>query len=331
LSRIAIVILNWNGQALLERYLPSVMQFSQEAQVMVIDNASTDNSVSFLQNSYPQIQIIQNPKNLGFAGGYNLGLKTIEAEYLVLLNSDVEVTENWLQPIISLLDNEPRIAAVQPKILDARKKNHFEYAGACGGFLDRYAYPYCRGRIFETLEEDTSQYNEAIEVHWASGACFFIRKKVFDELKGLDEDLFAHMEEIDLCWRARGKGYLIYCEPASTVYHQGGATLSGHSPFKSYLNFRNNLIMLLKNDRSGHTFILLYVRLLLDGLSVVRFIFQGRLDHAWAVFKAHLHFYRGIGKTLKKRRELGGNSSARSPFSIVYRYFAQGRTTFDSL
>lgn len=331
LSRIAVVILNWNGKALLARYLPSVLQFSPLARVVVIDNASSDDSVTFLNNEFPQVELIQNPSNLGFAGGYNQGLKQIDAEYLVLLNSDVEVTAHWLEPLLKLMDADKQIAAVQPKILDAKKKTHFEYAGAAGGFLDRYAYPYCRGRIFDSLEADMHQYDEAIEVHWASGACFFIRKKIFDALGGLDEDLFAHMEEIDLCWRARGKGYTIYCEPVSSVYHEGGATLSGHSPFKSYLNFRNNLIMLVKNDRSGYTFLLLYVRMLMDGLSVLRFLAQGRGDHAWAVLKAHLHFYTSLGNTLKKRRVLGGLRAQRSPFSIVMRYFIQGKTTFDKL
>jgi len=307
------------------------MQFSAGADICVIDNDSSDDSLSFLKAEYPQVKIFINEKNLGFAAGYNQGLRSIHAEYLVLLNSDVEVTANWLDPIINLMDADPKIAAAQPKILDAKKKTHFEYAGASGGFLDRFAYPYCRGRIFDTLEEDKGQYEERTEVHWASGACFFMRKAIYDELGGLDEDLFAHMEEIDLCWRARTKGYSVYCEPASTVYHEGGATLSGHAPFKSYLNFRNNLVMLLKNDRSGYTYLLIYIRMLMDGLSVLRFLFQGRPSHAWAVLKAHLHFYRDIGNTLKKRRALGGLSAPRAPYSIVMRYFLMEKKYFSEL
>jgi GT2 family glycosyltransferase len=308
-----------------------VLKQSDGADIIVIDNASTDGSVEFIKGTFPQVRIIQNPSNLGYAGGYNRGLEGLTHKYFILLNSDVEVTSSWIEPIIERMESETSIGIVQPKILDAKRRTHFEYAGACGGFLDRYAYPYCRGRLFDTLEEDKSQYDDALEVHWASGACFFIRRELFLTLGGLDEDLFAHMEEIDLCWRARGKGHKVYCEPRSMVFHQGGATLDGHSPFKSYLNFRNNLIMLVKNDRSGRTGWLVFVRMLMDGLSIVRFITQLRFRHAFAVLKAHIHFYSSIGSTLKKRAQLKGQSAPRSDFSVVLEYFLKGKKAFSEL
>ncbi len=331
MPKVAVVILNWNGKGLLSTYLPSVLEHSSGAEVIVIDNASSDGSVDLLKVSFPEVRVIQNPSNLGYAGGYNLGLAELKHDYFILLNSDVEVTPCWIQPIIDRMEKTSAIGIVQPKILDAKERSHFEYAGACGGFLDRYAYPYCRGRLFDTLEKDEGQYDDPMEVHWASGACLFIRSVLFNELGGLDEDLFAHMEEIDLCWRARGKGHQVYCEPASVVFHQGGATLDGHSPFKSYLNFRNNLIMLVKNDRSGRTGWLLFVRMLMDGLSVIRFVTQLRFRHAFAVLKAHLDFYRSIRKTLDKRTQLKGRSAPRSDFSVVVAYFIKAKRTFSEL
>ena len=235
--KVAVVILNWNGRKLLKQFLPSVILYSQDADVYVVDNASTDDSIAFLKSSYPKISIIQNQKNGGYAKGYNDALKHVEADVFCLLNSDVEVTKNWLKPIVETFQKESNSAIIQPKILDFKKKNHFEYAGAAGGFIDKFGYPYCRGRIFNTIEEDQGQYNDTTNIFWASGACFFIRKDVFEALNGFDEHFFAHMEEIDLCWRAKNKGFDIKYVGASKVYHVGGATLKNSSSKKNIPEF----------------------------------------------------------------------------------------------
>ncbi|MGB2129317.1 MAG: glycosyltransferase family 2 protein, partial [Flavicella sp.] len=245
--KIAVVVLNWNGKKLLENFLPSLVAFSKEATVYVADNASTDDSVPFILEYFPSVKIIQNKKNGGYAKGYNDALQKIKADVYALVNSDIEVTENWLSPIIETFDSSKDIGIIQPKILDYNNKNRFEYAGAAGGFLDMLGYPFCRGRIFQSLENDTQQYNDNIAIDWASGACLFIRSKIYHELEGFDEDFFAHMEEIDLCWRLKNRGYRIGACGGSVVYHLGGGTLQKISPFKSYLNFRNNLYMLVKN------------------------------------------------------------------------------------
>lgn len=329
--QVAVAILNWNGKELLQKFLPEVVRTSSPHTVAVIDNASEDGSVQWMKEHHPEVQLIENKENLGFAGGYNEGLKSLDTDIIVLLNSDVEVTENWLDPLIEEFVSNEKVAACQPKILDQLKKSHFEYAGACGGFLDRYGYPYCRGRVFDTLEADSGQYDTPMDVHWASGACLAIRKEIYESMGGLDEDLFAHMEEIDLCWRIRRHGLRVRVIPSSVVYHMGGATLSGHSPYKSYLNFRNNLIMILKNDRSGTTLWLIWVRMVMDALSFLRFIAQGRGKHAWAVLKAHRDFYGTLSKTLSKRRKLGRAHAARSNFSAVWWYFGKKRERFDEL
>jgi GT2 family glycosyltransferase len=244
----AVVILNWNGRNFLETFLPSVLEYSARcADVIVADNASTDDSVAFLQEHYPQIRIIEHPKNGGFSKGYNDALKQIDAEYYILLNSDVEVTPNWITPVIEMMDADPSIAACQPKLRSFEDRSQFEYAGAAGGFIDAYGYPFCRGRIFDVLEEDRGQYDDACEVFWATGACLFVRADLYHALGGLDEDFFAHMEEIDFCWRLKNNGHkVMYC-PDSTVYHVGGGALPKSSPRKTYLNFRNNLALLVKN------------------------------------------------------------------------------------
>nr|MBP8033086.1 glycosyltransferase family 2 protein [Bacteroidia bacterium] len=246
-SKVAVVILNWNGKPFLEKFLPTVLQYSSGAQIIVADNQSSDDSVAFLKTQFPQVSVILNPSNDGFATGYNLALKQVKAEYYVLLNSDVEVTENWLQPIIKLMDENLKVAACQPKILDYNHPSKFEYAGAAGGFIDKYGYPFCRGRIFNVLEEDKAQYDTAKEVFWATGACMFVRAEAFWKVGGFDDDYFAHMEEIDVCWRMKNIGYQIYVEPSSKVYHVGGGTLNKLSPRKTFLNFRNNLTTLTKN------------------------------------------------------------------------------------
>lgn len=329
--KVVIAILNWNGRPLLERYLPSVVEHSAGHRIAIIDNASEDDSMAYVQSTYPDIEWIQLDKNYGYAGGYNKGLSTRQEEVAVLLNSDVEVTEGWLEPIIDEFKRDSSISAAQPKILDARRRDHFEYAGASGGFLDKLAYPYCRGRLFDTLEIDSGQYNDLIDIHWATGACLFFRLKDYIALEGLDEDLFAHMEEIDLCWRARRNGKRVICVPRSTVYHLGGGTLSGYRPFKSYLNFKNSLIIFVKNDRSGRTLIRLCTRMIMDGLSILRFVSQFRFGHAFAVLKAHLHFYMSLPSTLKKRKSLGNSSAEIGTQSIVLQYFGRRKKYFSDL
>ncbi|MEM6686591.1 MAG: glycosyltransferase family 2 protein, partial [Bacteroidota bacterium] len=248
---IAIVILNWNGKELLAQFIPKVLNYSDDATIYVADNASADDSIDYIQTNFPTVKIIQNAQNGGYAKGYNDALPFVEEEIFCLLNSDIEVTENWLAPIRSEFEKHADTAIIQPKILDFKQKTHFEYAGAAGGYIDKYGYPFCRGRIFHTLEEDKGQYNTTEEIFWASGACFFIRKTVFEELGGFDEDFFAHQEEIDLCWRAFNLGYKAKYISESVVYHVGGATLDSTNPQKTYLNFRNSLCMLAKNLPKG--------------------------------------------------------------------------------
>ncbi|MCL9805247.1 glycosyltransferase family 2 protein [Flavobacterium amniphilum] len=327
MKKTAVVILNWNGVKLLEQFLPSVVQYSPEATIYVADNASTDTSIEFVKEHYPSVKIIQNKGNYGFARGYNEALVSVEEDIYVLVNSDIEVTENWLVPALDLFEKEPYTAIIQPKILDYKNKAYFEYAGAGGGFIDKYAYPYCRGRIFETIEKDRGQYNDTREIFWASGACFFIRKNVYRELKGFDADFFAHQEEIDLCWRAFNSGYTVkYCGE-STVYHVGGATLQTGNPQKTYLNFRNSLWMMLKNLPKGKLFPVMFARLILDGIAGVRFMTQGRFKHVWAIVRAHFNVYFTIFKFLKKRG-LQQDENYYKINSIVYRYFAKNGKLF---
>ncbi|WP_396217306.1 glycosyltransferase family 2 protein [Flavobacterium sp.] len=323
----AVVILNWNGAKLLQQFLPSVLQFSGDATIYVADNASTDTSIDVLKNEFPTIKIIENAGNYGFAKGYNEALKCVEEPYYALVNSDIEVTENWLQPIETIFNNEPNTAIIQPKLLDYKKKTHFEYAGAAGGFIDKYGFPFCRGRIFDTLEEDLGQYDTETEIFWATGACFFIRKEVFRSLQGFDGDFFAHQEEIDLCWRANNVGHTIkYC-PTSVVYHVGGATLNEANPMKTFLNFRNSLLMLTKNLPKEKLVPIIFIRMCLDGLAGVQFLFQGKVTHTFAILKAHFYFYHLIGRNLKKR-----NNSQKTDYyytkSIVWNYFVQKKNTF---
>lgn len=303
--KVAVVILNWNGKNFLEKFLPSVIANNADyAEIIVADNASTDDSIPFLKQRYPQIKIILNTENGGFAKGYNDALKQVDAEYYVLLNSDIEVTPNWIEPVIKLMDSEPSIAACQPKIRDFNRKTHFEYAGAAGGYIDKYGYMFCRGRIFDTIEEDKGQYNDTREIFWATGACLFIKSKCYHEMGGLDEDFFAHMEEIDLCWRLKNYGYkIMYCAE-STVYHVGGGTLNKTSPRKTFLNFRNNLALLFKNHAPDYFFIKIVLRMILDGVAGVKFLASGQVSHFMAILKAHYAFYSTLGKTLKKRQQL---------------------------
>jgi GT2 family glycosyltransferase len=329
-KKIAVVILNWNGAKLLEQFLPSVMAYSEEATVYVADNASTDTSIEVIKTQFPSVKIIQNDGNYGFANGYNVALQHVEEEYYALVNSDIEVTKGWLTPILSIFDSQQNIGIIQPKILDYKNKAYFEYAGAAGGFIDKYGYPFCRGRIFETIEKDNGQYNDEIEIFWASGACFFIRKDVYRKLNGFDGDFFAHQEEIDLCWRAFNLGNKIKYTPKSVVYHVGGATLNESNPKKTFLNFRNSLLMLTKNLPESQLFPILFLRLCLDGVAGIQFIFKGKFVHCWAILKAHFHFYHLINKTLKKR-EANQATNYYKTRSIVFTYFIKNGTVFGKL
>lgn len=329
-NSIAIVILNWNGKELLKTFLPSVIAYSQEATIYVADNASKDDSITVLKQQFPEVKIIQNSENFGFAKGYNEALKQVDEEFFCLLNSDVEVTENWLQPIFDIFKKNSKIAIVQPKILDYKRKDYFEYAGAAGGFIDKYGYPYCRGRIFNTLEKDLGQYDEQTSIFWASGACLFIRKEVFKMLEGFDESYFAHMEEIDLCWRCQNIGYQVIFTPNSTVYHVGGATLHKSNPKKTYLNFRNSLFSLVKNSK-GSIIITIVTRLLLDGIAGIKFLFQLKPIDSFAIIKAHFSLYKNLPILFKQRKSLPKQIKHYNIKSIVWNYYLMGRKTFNSL
>ncbi len=325
--KIAVVILNWNGVTLLEQFLPSILRFSADATVYVADNASTDDSIAFVTDNFPMVHIVKNESNLGFAKGYNEALKHVDAEIYALVNSDIEVTENWLLPIMQTFEKEPQTAIIQPKILDFKNKEYFEYAGAAGGFIDKYGYPYCRGRIFDTLEKDKGQYDNDCEIFWASGACFFIRSSVYRELKGFDDDFFAHQEEIDLCWRALNKGQKIKYNHKSVVYHVGGATLKQGNPEKTFLNFRNSLLMLTKNLPKKTLYSVLAYRMILDGIAGIHFIFKGSFSHFFAILKAHASFYRLFSNTYKKR-ELIQLKKYYSIKSIVMKYYINNDKLF---
>ena len=329
MKKIAVVILNWNGRKLLEEFLPSIIRFSEQATVYVADNASTDDSISYIKNTFPTIKIIQNADNFGFAKGYNEALKFVEEEFYALVNSDIEVTENWLTPILEMFENQPETSIIQPKILDYKNKEMFEYAGAGGGFIDKYGFPFCRGRIFQHLEKDESQYNDETEIFWASGACFFIRKEVYRKLKGFDEDFFAHQEEIDLCWRAFNLNYKVKYNGKSTVYHVGGATLNESSPHKTFLNFRNSLWMMLKNVPRGKLVSTFFIRLTLDGQAGLHFALHGKFSHLFAVLKAHFYFYFFLFKFLNKR-ESNQYANYYKTKSIVYYHFIKKGIIFDS-
>lgn len=329
MSKIAIVILNWNGKTLLETFLPSVVAYSQDAEVYLADNASTDNSVAFVHSNFPSVKIIQNADNFGYAKGYNEALQQIDADIYCLLNSDVEVTPNWLTPIIETFQTEPNTAIIQPKILDYHNKTHFEYAGAAGGFLDKYGYAYCRGRIFDSIEEDNGQYNDT-HIFWASGACLFIRSEVFNKLGGFDESFFAHFEEIDLCWRAFNLGYDTKYVGTSTIYHVGGATLKNTNPQKTYLNFRNSLFAMTKNAE-GNLILLLSIRLILDGFAAIKFLTEFKFSHISAILKAHFSFYAKLPLLLKIRNKSVQRKHYYRTRSIVLSYFIGKQKNFNSL
>lgn len=325
MNTFAIAILNWNGKNFLKKFLESVTKFSDDATVYLIDNHSSDNSLIFVEEHYPMVKIIKHDVNYGFAEGYNKALEHIEEEVICFLNSDVEVTPNWLQHITPYFENEKNVI-VQPKILDYNKKNHFEYAGAAGGFIDFFGYPYCRGRVFDTIEEDNYQYASS-KIFWASGACFFIKKSTFELLGGFDKDYFAHQEEIDLCWRAYNYGIDVYCESNSIVFHAGGGTLSHQNPKKTFLNFRNSLYSISKNTPIQYTFFIIICRLFLDGLAGIRFIINMEFAHCWAIVRAHFSFYVNFLKTYKKRQQ-NTKTSYFHQFSILFNYFLRQKKVF---
>lgn len=334
MKKVAVVILNYNGKKFLEQFLPNVIENTDAtlADIVVADNASTDGSVEFMKQAFPDIRLIVNDFNGGFATGYNQALRQVDAEYYVLLNSDIEVTPHWIEPIVELMDADQSIAACQPKILSYHDRTKFEYAGAAGGYIDQYGYPFCRGRLFQHLETDQGQYDDTKEVFWATGACLFVRAGLYLQHGGLDDSFFAHMEEIDFCWRMKNLGYKIYCCPQSKVYHIGGGTLPKSSARKTYLNFRNNLSLLYKNLPSGRVFWTLFYRVLLDWVAAIKFLAGGGLGDFWAVIRAHFAFYRRI-PSLKKVRQQHPHGRVGEMYlrNIVFDNYLKGKRRFSEL
>ncbi len=329
---LSVVLLNFNGRHYLEAFLPSVIKYSTPHEVVVVDNGSTDGSAAFVKSNHPEVTTIEFQENHGFCGGYNKSINQIDAEYVVLLNTDVEVTENWIDPILSRLQADKGIKAAQPKILDQKSKNTFEYAGASGGFIDTLAYPFCRGRIFQTLEEDSHQYELVKDIFWASGSCLFIHRETYIKLGGLDEDFFAHMEEIDLCWRIWNSGDRVIVVPESKVYHVGGGTLDKTKPRKTYLNFRNGLSLLIKNEPSLKLAWKLPLRILLDWVALLKFSLESGPQHGIAILKAHLYILSHLRSILGKRN--GSNTNPLSPRYkgwIIWSYFMRGKKKFSDL
>jgi GT2 family glycosyltransferase len=333
LKQVAVAILNWNGRALLERFLPDVVRFSKGADVYVIDNASTDDSFDFVQQQYPEVNWIANDGNYGYAGGYNRGLRLIPNPIHILLNSDVAVTEGWIEALEKLFADFPQMAACQPVLRDLKQPEKFEYAGAAGGFIDRGGYPFCRGRLFGILEADKGQYQTHDQIFWASGACLCIRKADFDAVGGLDEDFFAHMEEIDLCWRLQLAGHEIRLCPDAVVFHLGGGTLKTYNPKKTFLNFRNSLFCLVKNLPANRIFPTVFARLVLDGLAGVKFLFQMQGPHVLAILHAHFSFYKHLGRMLRKRKPHQVSHLQMGAYSgwIVWQHYFKGIKTFSDL
>jgi len=327
---VALVVLNWNGKELLKRFLPEMLRYSKEATIYVIDNGSTDDSIDFLSTEFPEVNLIINTENLGYAGGYNTGLKGIKEELICLINNDIRVTKNWLPPIINFFKNNSNTGIVQPHILDEKDPSSFEYAGAAGGYIDRFGYPFCRGRIFDQIEQDQGQYEGNQNIFWASGACLFIRNALFQELDGFDEDFFMHQEEIDLCWRANNAGSEVYCVGDSKVYHLGGASLPD-SPLKVFYNYRNATYMLLKNVPTVQLPFILCCRLLLDGVAGARFLLKGELRNCLSILKAHAHMYFNFFKMLRKRSDKKPKNGYYKLNSIVFQYFILKKSKFFNL
>ncbi|MDW8302405.1 MAG: glycosyltransferase family 2 protein, partial [Bacteroidia bacterium] len=327
--------LNYNGKHWLQKFLPFYKQTTYPCvQWLIVDNASTDDSVAYAKAHFTDAEVIQFQENKGFAKGNNDAVPYCKGEYIVFLNSDVELTPNWLEPLVECMQSNVKIAAVQPKIRSYSQRTYFEYAGACGGFLDLYGIPFCRGRIFEHCEQDNGQYDKAIPVFWATGACMLIRKKVWHHIGGFDEIFFAHMEEIDWCWRAKLAGYEVWCEPKSVVYHVGGGTLSMQHHKKTYLNFRNSLLMLYKNLPQKKLYTTLLKRLILDGLAGVFYLFKGKVKHVVAIIRAHWHFFGKIREYKLKRmqvQQLASQAVELYPKSIVFLRFIKRKKTFSEL
>lgn len=336
MKKTAVVILNYNGEEMLRRFLPMVVEYTPNADIIVADNASTDGSVAMVKEMFPTVGLIILDRNYGFADGYNRALESVDADYVLLLNSDVEVTPGWLEPLVVALDTDDTVVACQPKVLDFKRKSHFEYAGAAGGFIDRYGYPFCRGRIFDTIEEDKNKYDTACDIFWATGAALLVRAAAYRSAGGLDGSFFAHMEEIDLCWRLRARGHRILCVPSSTVYHVGGATLSAANPQKTYLNFRNNLLMLYKNLPSEELRHVMMVRRVLDYVAALKFALTGEWSHCKAVFRARKDFRRmkdgyAAARKANLAATLCGNINERTGFMLLWRYYACGAKRYSQL
>lgn len=332
--KVAIVILNWNGRKYLEEFLPAVLQTQYEnLEIIVADNGSDDDSVPFLLHNFPGVRVIQLNRNFGFAGGYNQALKEVSADYFAILNSDVKVTPGWIKFIIKLMEGDRQIVACQPKILSLRNTALFEYAGASGGWMDQFGYPFCRGRVFDLCEPDLHQYEDAAEIFWASGAAMITRAKEFNEAGGFDPYFFAHQEEIDLCWRFKNQGYKIFVEPKSVVYHLGGGTLGQESPRKLFLNFRNNLIMMYKNLGGTERFTKLCARMVLDGIAGVRFLLTGQFYLCATIVKAHFAFYKWIAMVKKGRFQKTPMKNLTGVFggSIVFNYYLKKKKLFSEI
>ncbi len=333
MKKVAVVILNWNGKKFLEEFLPSVIKYSSnDAEVIIADNASTDDSVAFLQNQYPELRIVRNDNNYGFAEGYNCALRQVQADYYVLLNSDIEVAANWIPPVIELMESSPEIAICQPKLLSFYHRDTFEYAGAAGGFIDRYGYPFCKGRLFASLEKDEGQYDSVCEIFWASGAAMFVKSDIYWKFGGLDGDFFAHMEEIDFCWRVKNGGYKVMFCPDSKVYHVGGGTLPKSSARKTYLNFRNNFTLLYKNLPRRKLFPVFATRLFLDGFAAIKFLTEGASKDFLAVTKAHFYFYTHFKNIAKKRKQFQQKEASQLYTGcIVFDHYLRGVKKFSQL
>lgn len=340
MEKVSVAILNWNGSALLRRYLPSVLAHSlvgdEPVPVYVVDNGSEDDSLEVLGREFPTVRVIALGGNFGYSGGYNRAMEEIDSEYVLLLNSDVETSEGYLQPLLERMESSRKVAACQPRILQERDHGRFEYAGAAGGYVDVLGYPFCRGRIFETLEADHDQYAQAQEILWASGAALMVRRSTYLAVGGLDEDFFAHMEEIDLCWRMASRGWKVMAEPASRIYHVGGATLSKQDSRKTYLNFRNNLFLLFKNLPSPRLRTVFMLRFLADMLASLVFLLKGQGGNAWAVIRARRDYYRMLPIMRAKRQENLREMKVPSPYglapySILVHYHLLGHKVFSSL
>lgn len=335
MPEVAVIILNWNGKHFLKKYLPTLIKHTPKAiaDIIIADNGSTDQSLNWLRINYPEVTLIELGENFGFAGGYNRAIESCPHKFILLLNSDVEVTPGWLEPLLNTMNNM-EIGAVMPDILSTIDNSYFEYAGASGGFIDKYGYPFCRGRIFDHVEKNEGQYKEEIEIHWTSGACMLVRRDVFVRLGGFDADFFAHMEEIDLCWRIRRDGLKLLAIPDSEVYHVGGGTLPNESATKLYLNYRNNLYLLFKNLPEGKIFSTILIRMILDGVSVLKYLALGKFSFIGAIFKAHKSFFSQIKNLRKKRAEYPVSDRTTInlyPKSIVFQFFLRGKKKFNDL